>query len=148
MATMRTSIHGRRLGLGASGELISNEKRITSPALGVTIAVATASTSPRPITLQVTDTDGNALAEITRIGISIYTTAAMTAYSTGASTGLAASVGLLDTVTASAEFVGTTNSSGAMTLSWTDTGTAACIIVVTLPNGCFVVAPVVNTIGV
>ncbi len=148
MATNRTSIHGRRLGIGQSGELVSNEIRATSPAVGCTIAVTVTSTSPRPITLQITDVNGAALAEITQIMITVYTTSAMTALSTGGSTGLAASVGLLTALVAKKIFWANTNTSGAMTLSWTDTGTDAAILVVTLPNGNYVIAPVVNTIGV
>lgn len=148
MVSMRTSIHGRRLGLGPNDELVANEKRVSSPVVGCTIAVAAASTSPRAVTLQVTDANGKAVAEVTKLELFVYTTAGMTAFSTGGTTGLAASVGVLLALVAKKIFDGTTDANGAMTLSWTDTGTDAAILVVKLPNGEYVVAPVVMTIGV
>jgi hypothetical protein len=146
MTSMRTSIHGRRLGLGPDDELLSNEIRLGSPAVDVAITVAASATSPRAVTLQVKNARGENVAEATPLKLILFLDAAQVAFAvTGGSTGIAASVGIVQAIIAKKQFQAVTDANGAMTLSWTDTAHEVAFLGVQLPNGRIVMSGALTT---
>jgi len=146
MTVMRTSIHGRRFGLGPDDELVSNEIRLSSPAVDCSISVAASQTSPRAVTLQLKNARGENVNEATPLRLFLFLDAGMVAFAaTGGSTGIAASVGIVEAIIAKLLFQAVTNTSGAMTLSWTDTAHEVAFLGVQLPNGRIVMSPALTT---
>jgi hypothetical protein len=143
---MRTSIHGRRLGLGDQGQLVGNEKNISSKAVGATIVVAASQTSPRAVTVQLTDIDGNPVAIAVAVRLVLFLDAARVAFAaTGGSTGIAASVGIVEALIAKKHFFGVTDANGTFTLSWTDTAHEVAFLGLLLPNGEWVMSDALTT---
>lgn len=146
MTILRTSIHGKRFGLGPNNELVSNEIRLTSPAVGATITVAASQTSPRAITVQLTDSEGANVAEATPVWLALFLDAAMVAFAaTGGSTGLAASAGIIEAVISKLLFFGVTDSTGKFTLSWTDTAHEVAFLGVLLPSDRMAISAALTT---
>lgn len=142
MADNQTSIHGRRLGLARDGSLVGNEVPITQPAVDATITVGDESTNVRAITIQIKDANGDAITYAETVDIIMFTDATMTAFAaTGGSTGIAVgSNGALLAVVAKKLFIATTEATGELDLTWTDTGTEGVAVGVRLPNGRVVVS--------
>lgn len=137
MATMLTSIHGRRLGLGHDDELVSNETRITSPCAGATVTVGDEAANARAITIQLQKSDGSDVDEITMVEILIINSAdGATLAAPSPSTGLAAGTdGAIMEVVQHNLYLATSEADGDIDLTWTDTGTATAYIAVRLPSG-------------
>lgn len=137
MTDMRTSIHGRRFGLGPNGELVGNEKKITSTAVDAVITVGAEVADVRAITVQLNDIDGQVLDHRQEINVALYVDSGGADFVvTGGSTGIAIGAdGKLQTIIAKKRFVGITDATGKLTLTWTDTGTEAAFLGVKLPNG-------------
>ena len=142
MANASTSIHGRRLGLGVTNELISNDIQITRPCVDATITVGAESTNVRAITIQLLDADGKDIDYVEEVGITLFLNAARTAYVvTGGSTGIAIGTdGALSTLLAKKVFTATSEADGDIDLTWTDTGTEVAFLGVKLPNGRYVMS--------
>lgn len=141
-------ILGRFFGIAAAGNLYVNGKAITSPCVDAVITVDPTATSPRAITVQLLDAEGRNLDYAENVEFIVYSSTAMTAFTTtGGSTGLAASVGAVLATVAKKVFRGISSATGAFTLSHTDTGTDACYLGVRLPNGRVIGADRVHTIG-
>ena len=151
-ANLKTSLHGRRFGLGNNDELVSNETQITQPAVDVIVTVAASQTSPRAVTLQCNNSDGTPinyrqmfeaylLADATPSGLA----------ATGGSTGLAADAAhgwdVPFTLISSQKlgFLAVTDATGKWTGTWTDTAHEVCFLGVVLPNGRLVISPALTT---
>lgn len=145
MSTMRTSLHGRRFGLGDSNELVSNEIQITRPCVDATITVSAEGATvanQRDITIQLLDADGNDIDYAEEVELTLFLTADRLAYVvTGGSTGIAIGTdGSLLTIVAKKHFLCTSEADGDIDLTWTDTGTEAAFLGVKLPNGRYVMS--------
>lgn len=137
MGTQRTSIHGRRLGLGEFSQLMSNGLEITRPCVDATITVGAENTNVRAITIQLKDSKGADINYVETVEIILFLDAERTAFvATGGSTGIAIGTdGALLTVVAKKYFLATSEADGDIDLTWTDTGTEAAYLGVRLPNG-------------
>lgn len=138
----QTELHGRRLGLTNAGNLAGGGVRLTHPAVGATITVSDENTNVRDITIQVTDANGDDVAEVTPLRLFVFANAAGTAYATtGGSTGIEAGTdGAILAVVAKKVFEATTEADGDIDLTWTDTGTEAAYLGVQLPSGNIVIS--------
>lgn len=145
MAAVRTSVHGRRLGLGAQNQLISNGIEISRPCVDATITVGAEGASvanQRAITIQLKDADGEDINYVEEVELVLFLTADRLAYVvTGGSTGIAIGTdGALQTIVAKKVFRATSEVDGDIDLTWTDTGTEAAFLGVRLPNGRYVMS--------
>jgi hypothetical protein len=141
----RTSIHGRRLGLGALGELVGNEKELTSPTVDCAITVGAEGASvadQRAITVQLKDIDGNAIAYRELVELVVLLDANGSDFvATGGSTGIAIGAnGKLLTMVTKKLFKAVSDATGLITLTWTDSGTEVAFLGVQLPNGRIVIS--------
>jgi hypothetical protein len=137
MANMRTSIEGRKFGLGDQKQLISNGIEISRPCVDASITVGAENTNVRAITIQLKDADGNDINYVETVEIILFLNAAKTAFVvTGGSTGIAIGTdGALLAVVAKKVFLATSEADGDLDLTWTDTGTEVAYLGVRLPNG-------------
>lgn len=142
MPTATTSLKGRRLGLGAKNQLISNEIEISRPCVDATITVGDEAGDARAITIQLKDADGQDINYVEEVDIVLFLNAARTAYVvTGGSTGIAIGAdGALQTILAKKVFRATSEADGDLDLTWTDTGTEVAYLGVRLPNGRYVMS--------
>lgn len=138
----RTSLHGRRLGLGALGELVGNEIELTSPTVNCSITVAAEIADARAITIQLKDIDGNAIAYREMVEVVVLLDANGSDFvATGGSTGIAIGAsGKLLTMVTKKLFKAISDATGVIALSWTDTGTEVAFLGVQLPNGRIVIS--------
>ena len=138
----RTELHGRRLGLGVLGELVGNDKEITSPTVDATIVVGDEATNVRAITIMLKDIDGNAINYRELVDIVMLLDANGSDFvATGGSTGIAIGAsGKLLTIVAKKHFKAISTAAGVIALTWTDTGTEAAYLGVRLPNGRLVIS--------
>ena len=139
----------RQLGRAEAGNLVMDGKQLGSPCVDATVAVSATATSPRAITITLKDSMGNALDYAENVELIVYSSTAMTAFTTtGGSTGLAIGAnGALLAVVAKKVFKAISDTSGVIALTHTDTGTDACYLGVKLPNGRVIGADRVHTIG-
>ena len=137
MANAITSIRGRKLGLGVTGELISNDIQISRPCVDATITVGAEAANVRAITIQLLDADGQDIDYAETVEVIMYLDAAQAAFvATGGSTGIEIGTdGALLAVVAKKYFIATSESDGDIDLTWTDTGTEAAYLGLRLPNG-------------
>ena len=142
MTNALTSVKGRRLGIAATGELVSNDIQITRPCVDATITVGAEVSNARAITIQLLDADGNDLDYVEEVELVLFLTADRLAYVvTGGSTGIAIGTdGALSTIVAKKVFRATSEIDGDIDLTWTDTGTEAAYLGVKLPNGRYVMS--------
>ena len=142
MTNALTSVKGRRLGLAATGELVSNDIQITRPCVDATITVGAEASNARAITIQLLDADGSDIDYVEEVEIVLFLTADRLAYVvTGGSTGIAIGTdGALSTIVAKKVFRATSEIDGDIDLTWTDTGTEAAYLGVKLPNGRYVMS--------
>lgn len=137
MSNALTSVHGRRLGLGAQNQLVSNGIDISQPCVDATITVGDEAANVRAITIQLLDADGNDIAYAETVEIVMYLDAARAAFVvTGGSTGIEIGTdGALLGVVAKKYFLATSETDGDIDLTWTDTGTEVAYLGLRLPNG-------------
>lgn len=139
MTVMRTSIHGRRFGLGDKGELVSNEVAITTNAVDAAIAIAASQSSPRTVVIQLKNSDGTPIAHCQQFALGVYLDAAGVAQAvTGGSTGLAVdgTAGIIEaTVVAKKLFTCRTDATGKWSGTWTDSAHEVAFLGVVLPSG-------------
>ncbi len=142
MTNALTSIKGRRLGIAATGELISNDIQISRPCVDATITVGAEATNVRAITIQLLDADGNDIDYAEEVEIVLFLSSDKLAYVvTGGSTGIEIGTdGALLDVVAKKLFRATSEVDGDIDLTWTDTGTEAAYLGVKLPGGRIVVS--------
>jgi len=140
MTDTLTAVHGRKLGVAATGELVSNDLQVTMPCVDATVTVGDESANVRAITIQLKDANGADIAYVEEVEIVLFLTNDRLAYVvTGGSTGIAIGTdGALSTIVAKKVFRATSEADGDIDLTWTDTGTEAAYIGVKLPNGRFV----------
>lgn len=136
MTDVVTGIHGRKLGLGAKGELISNDIQISRPCVDASVTVSDESANVRTITIQLKDADGNDIDYVETFELIVFGDANKTSFSTGGSTGVAIGTdGALLALVAKKVFLCTSESDGDWDGSYTDTGTDAAFLGLRLPNG-------------
>ena len=133
---------GRSFGQAQAGHLVSNGIAITRPCVDASITVAAENTNVRAITISLKDANGVAIDYVETVEILVFTDATMVAFaSTGGSTGLAIGTdGALLAVVAKKYFLATSETTGSIDLTWTDTGTETVAVGVRLPNGRVVVS--------
>ena len=138
------SQRGSQFGYGARGELSSRRgalvDRITSPAIVVTGTISAEGASvanQRDITITVKDRLGNAIDYAAVIELILFSSSAMTDFTTtGGSTGIAAgAAGKILAAVAKKVFYAITSTAGVLSVIYTDTGTDAAYLGVRLPNG-------------
>lgn len=138
---IQKSIAGaRRFGLSKLGNLVSNGIAITRPCVDATITVGAEGASvanQRAITVQLLDANGNDIDHVETFEIIMYSSAAMTAFTTtGGSTGLAIGTdGALLAVVAKKYFIATSEADGDWDGTYTDTGGDTVFFGLRLPNG-------------
>ena len=139
------SIIGRRLGLGLLGGLTANAgpnepvTPITNPAVGASIAVGDESGNVRIIDIYLKTAQNANIGYVQPFWIAMFSSAAMTTFATGGSTGIAIGTdGALLTVVTKKLFLATSEATGHVDLTWTDSGTESVSLAVILPNGCVV----------
>ena len=134
------SIMGKQLGIERTGNLVANGLQVTRPCVDATITVsAEAATvaNQRDIVVQLKDANGADIAYVETFEIIMYSSAAMTAFTTtGGSTGLAIGTdGALLPVVAKKYFLATSEADGDWDGIYTDTGTDVVFMGIRLPNG-------------
>lgn len=142
MPNILTSLEGRRLGLGAQDQLVSNGVQITQPCVDASITIGAENANVRTITVQLKNSHGRDINYVESFELLVFSSAAMTAFaSTGGSTGVAIGTdGAMLTVVAKKLFLCTSEADGDWDGTWTDTGTESVAIGVRLPNGRVVVS--------
>lgn len=146
--TMRTSIHGRRLGLSESDALMSNDIEISSAAVDASITIAASQTSPRTVVVQLKAANGAPIAEPKSIEFWVFLDALGVAWAvTGGSTGLAddTTAGASKAVISKLLFAVRTDATGKWSGTWTDTAHEVAFLGVRLPNGRVVYSPALTT---
>ena len=148
MSESLTSIHGRKLGLNAAGNLSANGIDITAPCADATITVGAEAANVRAITIQLLDAEGNDIDYVEEVELVMFLNAARTAYVvTGGSTGIAIGTdGALQTILAKKVFRATSESDGDIDLTWTDTGTEVAFLGVRLPTGRIVMSDALTNV--
>lgn len=137
MTTMRTSIHGLRLGLGDDDNLVSHEIEVTSPAVDALITIAASQTSPRTVTVQLLTANGNAVKTSKSIDFEVYADVLGAGFAaTGGSTGLAddTTAGASLALVAKKIFRVRTNAAGLWSGTWTDTAHEVAYLGVRMPS--------------
>lgn len=143
------SLHGNRLGISDDNSLwtgVGPHRVVTMPAVDVVITVGAEITNARALTIQLKDSTGKNIAYKEMVQLHVFNAQDPTGYSAGGSTGLAIGAnGFLGTLVAKQIFTAWTDATGLLTLTYTDTGTAAGALGVRLPNGnTFVSDPITN----
>lgn len=137
MTLIQTSIHGKKFGMGAQHQLITNEIEITRPCVDASIVVSAENTNVRTITIQLKDAKGADINYVETVELILFLDAGKLAFAaTGGSTGIAIGTdGALLAVVAKKYFLATSEADGDIDLTWTDTGTEAAYLGLRLPNG-------------
>lgn len=106
------------------------------------ITIGAEDANVRAITVQLKDAAGNALTASAVFRLIVFTTAAMTALSSGGSTGVAIGANglILFTEVAKKVFLVKSDDTGLWTGTYTDTGTDAAFLAVALPDGRLIVS--------
>lgn len=136
------SILGKKFGLGAYNQLVSNAIDITPKCVDASITVGAEAGDARAITIQLKDALGNDIDYVEEVELVLFLTADRLAYVvTGGSTGIAIGTdGALSTVVAKKRFYATSEADGDIDLTWTDTGTEAAFLGLKLPTGRWVMS--------
>lgn len=147
-AVIRTSLHGRRFGLGTHDQLVGNGLELTSAAVDATITIAASQTSPRTVVVQLLSANGQAFTEPKSVDFELYLDALGVAWAvTGGSTGIAddATAGASLALVAKKKFSVRTDATGKWSGSWTDSAHEAAFLGVKLPNGRVVISGALTT---
>jgi hypothetical protein len=140
------SIQGKRLGLGAYGQLATQTPTavldLTPKCVDATITVAAEIADVRQITIQLKDANGNAIDYAETVDIIMLLNATPTDFvATGGSTGIAIGAsGKLQQIIAKKRFTALSTTAGVIALTWTDTGTEAAFLGLVLPSGRMVIS--------
>lgn len=136
------SLYGRRLGIGAYGQLVTQGFDATPKCADASIAVSDEATNVRTITIQLKDANGADIDYVEEVELAMFLTADRLAYVvTGGSTGIAIGTdGALSTIVAKKRFYATSEADGDIDLTWTDTGTEAAFLGLKLPTGRWVMS--------
>ncbi len=127
---------GRRFGQASAGHLVSNGIAITRPCADASITVSDETNDVRTITIQLKDANGADIDYVETFQLIVFSSAAMTAFATGGSTGVAIGTdGALLALVAKKVFLCTSEADGDWDGTWTDTGTESVSVAVRLPNG-------------
>jgi len=131
------SILGKRLGLGAYGNMVAKDIDITPKCADASITIGAEDTNVRTITIQLKDANGNDIDYVENFELHVFTDATRTAYaSTGGSTGVAIGTdGALLALVAKKIFKCTSESDGDWDGTWTDTGSESVALGILLPTG-------------
>lgn len=132
-----TTLHGRRLGIAATGNLVANGITATPICTDASITVGAENTNVRAITIQLKDSNGHDVAERTVVEAFVFADANGDAFATtGGSTGIAIGTdGALLALVAKKAFILISEADGDIDLTWTDTGTEAAYLALRLPTG-------------
>lgn len=132
------SIHGRRLGLSSVGQLVGGDSAVnlSNPCCNAEIIV-TVGNDAGTVEIQLKDANGNNIDYVETVTAVLFTSAARTAFATtGGSTGLAIGTdGALLALVAKKVFLLTSEATGHIDMTWTDTATETVALAVYLPNG-------------
>ncbi len=134
---LRVSLHGKMVGLSPENNLVSEGIEISRPAVDAIITVGLEVANVRAINIQLNDSTGSAIVDVETVEIIMFLNAARTAFAAvGGSTGIAIGTdGALLALVAKKVFLATSETTGSIDLSWTDTGTEVAYLGVRLPNG-------------
>jgi hypothetical protein len=138
MVEVLTSIHGRKLGLAKTGNLVANSKAISQPCVDAAITVGAENTNVRAIAIQLKDANGNDINYAEIVTIYVFADATMQALATtGGSTGIAIGTDgtILNTVLAKKIFTVVSEADGDIDLTWTDTATESVVLGIRMPSG-------------
>ncbi len=144
-----TSLHGRRLGLGQFGQLVTNssgESIDLSPVCvdaTVTVSAEGATTANvRDIVIQLKDAEGKDVSVVTSVELVLFLDAGRVDFAgTGGSTGIAEDgTGNLLAVVAKKVFLAQSDVAGALVIKWTDTGTEVAFLGIKFANGTYVMS--------
>lgn len=137
MAEALTSIHGRRLGITASGALCSNGVTFTYPAIQAVITVGAKVANVRAISVQLKDANNVNIAFNGEVEVEVLIDQLGSDFAaTGGSTGIAAGAnGKILTQVAKKLFRAISDATGLLTLTYTDTGTEAAFFALRFPGG-------------
>ena len=132
-----TSLHGRRMGLADTGNLVGNGLNVTQPCVDASITVGAENTNVRAITIQLKDANGKDIAYRETVMAYVFADANGDAFvATGGSTGIAIGTdGALLALVAKKAFILVSEADGDIDLTWTDTGTEAAYLALRLPGG-------------
>lgn len=146
MSVMRTSIHGRRFGLGDKDQLVSNEVSITTNAVDASISVG--ATQAAGITIQVKNSDGSPISHAQALDLYVLKDATPTGLATsGGSTGIAIGAnGFIAATLVSKKFFKVfTDATGLLKLTWTDNASEAAFLGVFFPTGRLLISAALPT---
>jgi len=138
-----TTLHGRRLGIAATGNLVANTITATPICTDATIVVGSEISNARAITIQLKDSNGKDVADRTVVQAFVLADANGDAIATtGGSTGIAIGTdgAILATLVAKKAFTLISEADGDIDLTWTDTGTEAAYLALLLPTGRLVIS--------
>lgn len=122
---------------------VDSQMGVNDRAADATITVGAEDTNVRQIAIQLKKEDGSDVDSVQTVDLFVFSSAAMTAFATGGSTGIelgAGGDGAILTVVAKKHFILTSEADGDIDLKWTDTGTESVALAVRLPNGKVVVS--------
>lgn len=112
---------------------------VTNPAINARISIGNEISNVRSVTITLFDYLDKNIKHSQQVKVTLYATSNLLSMATvGGSTGLAATGAagfLVHDIVLKKVFQFKTNSTGVLTLSWTDTGTEGVYLGVTLPNG-------------
>lgn len=134
------SIMGKRLGLGAYGQLVAQNINISQPAVDATITISAegaTTANTRDLSIVLKDAHGNAIDYAENFEIYMYSSSAMTDFvANGGSTGVVqGAAGKLLAIVAKKIFACVSSVTGTWTGTYLDTGTDVGYLAVKLPNG-------------
>lgn len=146
-----TSIHGRRLALGAKGQLVSNSIEISRPCVDATITISAEGATvanQRDISITLKDAKGNAIDYAEMVELIVFSSSAMTDFTAvGGTTGIAAGAsGKILALVAKKVFRAISTTAGALAVIYTDTGSDAAYLGVRLPNGRIIAGGTLTTV--
>lgn len=139
------SLVGRRIGLGANGNLKSSggDITVTPSCAHAVITVGAENANVRAIQIQLKDANGDDVTVGEVVKVYMFTDATRVALATtGGSTGIAIGTDgtILRTITAKKQFEVISEADGDIDLTWTDTGTESVVLGVQLPSGVWVMS--------
>ena len=132
------SLHGKQIGIGAAGNVVTNDINATAPCADASITVGAEAANVRAITIQLKDANDKAIAYQEIVDVFVVGAANLNAIvGTGGSTGIEIGTdgAILSTIVAKKHFVVASEADGDIDLTWTDTGTEAAYLALRLPTG-------------
>lgn len=129
--TLNTAFASRGVGTEVAKMLDGPSNAVAAATYTIGAAVA----NVRSITVQLVDYAGANVAGVRNVTLGVYADSAGAGYATtGGSTGIAATTGIVTAITAKKLFTALTDATGKLVLNWTDTASEEVFLGVTLPT--------------